>query len=150
MQPVDHNERVSELAALMEEFRLSEAKLEEEGFTIAFKRRSKPKPKLVSEEGSDQVEESFAYEPPVPAVPAAPVGTPVTSPMNGIFYGSPSPSSPVFVNEGDTVTVGQIIGLIEAMKVFNEIPCTANGVVKKILVESGQIVNPGDTLILIG
>lgn len=70
--------------------------------------------------------------------------------MTGIYYGSPSPSSPPYVKEGDNVTAGQVVGLIEAMKVFNEIHATVSGTVKKVVAESGAIVNPGDPLIYIG
>lgn len=145
---MNHKERVSEIASLMEEFRLSEARLEEDGFTIAFKRNRKTGVPVVVAEESD-IAESYEVSAP-PAVPAAPVGVPVMSPMNGIFYASPNPSSPPFVKEGDVITAGQIIGLVEAMKLFNEIPSTASGTVKKILVESGQVVNPGDPILLVG
>jgi len=70
--------------------------------------------------------------------------------MNGIYYISPSPSAPEFVKEGDTISAGQVVGLIEAMKVFNEIPATVSGTVSKILVESGQVVQPGDVLMYVG
>ena len=66
--------------------------------------------------------------------------------MTGIYYSAPSPSSPPYLQEGDTVTAGQVIGLIEAMKVFNEIPAPTSGVVVKVTVESGQLVNLGDPL----
>ena len=81
--------------------------------------------------------------------PAAPQGIPVTSPMTGIYYSAASPTSPPFVTEGQRVEAGQVIALIEAMKVFNEITATTSGVVGKIMVESGTIVSPGDPLLYI-
>lgn len=92
------------------------------------------------------------FEPTLPSAPAAPdkpPGTPVNSPMNGIYYATPSPNTPPFVREGDTVNAGQVIGLIEAMKVFNEITAPLSGTIKKILVESGQLVQPGEPLMMI-
>ncbi len=83
------------------------------------------------------------------AAPAAPAGTTVKSSMMGIFYRAPSPSSPPFVKEGETVKPGQILCMIEAMKVFNEIkaeyPCT----ILKVLLENGKPVKAGQDLILV-
>lgn len=146
-------DRISELAGLMEEYKLSEAELVSDGFRVAFKKRVKVVAKpVVSESG--EVHESADYEEsyPEPAPPAEvkPTGMPVTSPMTGIYYSAPSPGSPNFVNEGDVVTAGQPIGLIEAMKVFNEIPAPTSGTVQKLLIESGQLVNLGDVLLYIG
>ncbi|MBI3554595.1 MAG: acetyl-CoA carboxylase biotin carboxyl carrier protein [Elusimicrobia bacterium] len=80
---------------------------------------------------------------------AVPAGTTVKSSMMGIFYRAPSPSSPPFVKEGEAVKPGQILCMIEAMKVFNEIkaefPCT----VVKVLLENGKPVKAGQDLILV-
>ena len=70
--------------------------------------------------------------------------------MTGIYYAGSNPSSPPFAKEGDTVTAGQVIGLIEAMKVFNEIPSPVSGTVLEVVAQSGQLVNPGDILMYIG
>jgi acetyl-CoA carboxylase biotin carboxyl carrier protein len=70
--------------------------------------------------------------------------------MMGIFYTASGPSAPPFVKEGDTITAGQVIGLIEAMKVYSEIHASTSGVVKKLVAENGAILNPGDVILYIG
>src|SRR2546425_4824143 len=64
----------------------------------------------------------------------------VKAPLSGVFYHSPSPQAAPYVQVGSTVTAGQVIGLIEAMKLFNEIRSTAAGRVRRILAEPGQFV----------
>jgi acetyl-CoA carboxylase biotin carboxyl carrier protein len=70
----------------------------------------------------------------------------VTSPMIGTFYASPSPGEPVFVEEGDEVEVGQVIGIIEAMKIMNEITSEFEGTISRILVKNAQAVEYGQPL----
>ncbi|MDR1511808.1 MAG: hypothetical protein LBS15_03490 [Endomicrobium sp.] len=65
----------------------------------------------------------------------------IKSPIMGVFYRSPSPSSVAFVNEGDIVEIGRTICIIEAMKVMNEIKTTFKTKILKILVENGKLVN---------
>jgi acetyl-CoA carboxylase biotin carboxyl carrier protein len=71
----------------------------------------------------------------------------VTSPMIGTFYASPSPGEPSFVQEGDEVEIGQVIGIIEAMKIMNEITSEHEGVISKILVKNAQAVEYGQPLV---
>jgi acetyl-CoA carboxylase biotin carboxyl carrier protein len=71
----------------------------------------------------------------------------VRAPLTGIFYASPSPGSPAYVQVGREVAVGQIIGLIEAMKLFNEIKSDLAGRVVRIVAESGQLVKAKQPLI---
>ena len=71
----------------------------------------------------------------------------VKAPLTGIFYSASSPTSPPYVNVGQQVTVGQVIGLIEAMKLFNEIKSDQAGRVIRIVAESGKLVKAKQPLI---
>ncbi len=73
----------------------------------------------------------------------------IKSPLVGTFYRSPSPGAPPFVEEGDMVSKGQILCIIEALKVMNEIESDVDGRVAKILVENGQPVEYGQELFYI-
>jgi acetyl-CoA carboxylase biotin carboxyl carrier protein len=148
----DLKERIDQLAELMDEFKLSEAELSADGFRISFKKRAKPTLMAAAptETAEAHFQELFEEEASAPDEEAKPAGLPITSPMTGIYYSAPSPGSPPFVKEGDAVTAGQVIGLIEAMKVFNEIPAPTSGTISRIVVESGQLVNLGDPLRYVG
>lgn len=84
-----------------------------------------------------------------PEAPPAPTGHTLKSPMVGTFYRSPSPGAPSFVEVGQSVTKGQTLCIIEAMKLLNEIESDAAGTVKAILVENGQPVEYGQPLFVI-
>lgn len=84
-----------------------------------------------------------------PEAPAAPTGHTLKSPMVGTFYRCPSPGAPSFVEIGQSVTKGQTLCIIEAMKLLNEIESDAAGTVKAILVENGQPVEYGQPLFVI-
>ena len=91
---------------------------------------------------------------PAGAPAAAPAPTPtghtLKSPMVGTFYRTASPGSSSFVEIGQAVTKGQTLCIIEAMKLLNEIEADQSGVIKAILVESGQAVEYGQPLFIIG
>ena len=70
----------------------------------------------------------------------------VKSPIVGTYYESPSPGSPPFIKVGDTVTAGQVLCIIEAMKLMNEIESDAAGEIVKVLVTNGQPVEYGQPL----
>ncbi len=73
----------------------------------------------------------------------------VATPMTGVYYASPSPSSPPFVNLGEMVHVGQIVALVEAMKVFNEIQSEIAGRVVALAAKNGEVVQKGEALLKI-
>lgn len=68
------------------------------------------------------------------------------SPLTGVYYAGSSPTAAPFVNVGDTIQVGQTIALIEAMKVFSEVPSEVAGRIVAIKVQSGDVVKKGDVL----
>ncbi len=81
------------------------------------------------------------------ATASPPARPSVKAPLTGIFYGAPSPGATPYVSLGDHVSVGQIIGLIEAMKLFNEIKSDLAGRVVKICADNGQLVKAKSPLI---
>jgi acetyl-CoA carboxylase biotin carboxyl carrier protein len=86
---------------------------------------------------------------PAPAAPAAPVKElpTVNAPLTGIFYRAASPQTDAFVQVGSNVESGDVIGLIEAMKLFNEIRATVSGRVRRIFAENGQLVRAHQPLL---
>ncbi|TVQ13134.1 MAG: acetyl-CoA carboxylase biotin carboxyl carrier protein [Leptolyngbya sp. DLM2.Bin27] len=108
-------------------------------------------------------EETMAASPvptadPSPLAPAAPPATPpgkgsdllsISSPMVGTFYRSPAPEEPAFVGVGDRITSGQTVCIIEAMKLMNELEAEISGEIVEIMVENGQPVEFGQTLMLV-
>ena len=87
-----------------------------------------------------------------PAAPPAPAADPdaglhiIKSPIVGTFYGSPSPGAPPFVSPGDRVEKGQVVCIIEAMKLMNEIEADAAGEIVKCMVTNGQPIEFGQPL----
>ena len=91
---------------------------------------------------------SVAVQPAQGAVQALDIGSDkvVVSPLVGTFYSASSPEADVFVKVGDTVKKGQTLGIIEAMKLMNEIECEYDGIVEAILVENEEIIEYGQPL----
>ena len=87
---------------------------------------------------------------PAPVEAAAPEGHIVKSPMVGTFYRSSSPRAKSFVEVGQTVSAGETLCIIEAMKLLNEIEADQGGIIKAILVENGQPVEYGEPMFIIG
>lgn len=84
-----------------------------------------------------------------PAPAPAPASLSITSPMVGTFYRAPSPGAAPFIEVGDQVKKGQVIGIIEAMKLLNEVEADKDGVVKAFAAENGQPVEYGQPLVIL-
>lgn len=84
-----------------------------------------------------------------PSRVADPNFTKVLAPLTGVFYRSPSPDAAPFVEPGDRINVGDVVCVLEAMKLFNEIQSDYGGTIARILPENGELVSQGDELLWI-
>lgn len=152
-------ESVRVLAQLVAAHGLSELTIEESGVTLTVKAVvSVPVAAAPHAGAAVQAHPHLLPAAQTPAYSETPVLTPakpkssavaLESPMVGVFYLSPSPDDPPFVAVGDFVKVGQPIGLIEAMKVYSEVPSEVSGRVTEMPVESGKLVQQGQPLIFV-
>ena len=97
--------------------------------------------KEVIQNTQPEIEDTYIDEPVIEKK-----GKTITSPMVGAFYASPAPGAKPFVKVGDTVSVGQVVCIVEAMKLMNEIESEVSGRVTQICVEDGQSVEYGQVL----
>lgn len=141
--------RVKELIELMDRHQLEELEVEEEGFRVRLSKQGERireviVPAAVSG-AAPAVVAAGGGAAPAPAVTAETEGA-VTSPMVGTFYRSPNPDADSFVEIGDRVEDGQVICIIEAMKVMNEVKAERSGTVEAVLVDNGESVEFGQPL----
>jgi len=147
---IDYKELIK-LIDLMDEKNLNQFELEVEGLKIKINRtQPQPAPQKIS---TQSVLTPFPEESPPQDIPApASLETPpdslfyIRSPMVGTFYRAPNPSSPPFIEVGEPVKKNQIVSIIEAMKLMNEIESDVDGVIEEILVENGNPVEYGQKL----
>ncbi|MDR1534247.1 MAG: acetyl-CoA carboxylase biotin carboxyl carrier protein [Planctomycetota bacterium] len=143
-------EKIKILLDLMRENELAELRLEEGDFKVSLRKQGLPAVPA-------PLPLPPAPPPAIPAVPAPGLGPaddnegcePVKSPIVGTFYRGPSPDAPPFVNEGEAVKKEAVVCIIEAMKIMNEIKAGLDGRIERVLVESGEPVEYGQTLFLV-
>jgi acetyl-CoA carboxylase biotin carboxyl carrier protein len=147
-EPLNHVEMLEQLADVLVENGLHEISLEQDGVRLEL---HAPAPIAASPVGAPAGHTVAVSPPAAGAAPPAEDDSLVTvvSPMVGVFYRSPSPSDPVFVEVGDRVEVGQTVGLVEAMKVFNEIISEVEGTVVAIHAQNSDLVENGSSLMLV-
>ena len=133
----DVAELVKSLASAMRQSDISELDLEAGTLSLRLRRNA----------GASLHDLASYSEPRDPvAVAAPPDHHVIAAPMIGTFYAYPTPGAPPFVREGDDVFVGQTVGIIEAMKIMNEIAADRSGTVAAVLVSNGQPVEYGSPL----
>jgi acetyl-CoA carboxylase biotin carboxyl carrier protein len=139
-------EQLRDLAALIAEHGLTEIEVEREGTRIRVARTRAAEPSQVTG-GVEAGRLKSTHPHPEREVPSHLVT--MDAPMVGTFYRAPNPQAPPYVNEGDLVKEGQVMCIIEAMKLMNEIEAKASGRIARILVENAQPVEYGQPLFLI-
>ena len=138
---------IKEMISLMNEHNLSEIELERNGLKVRLKKQPSGKVETVAEHlPQDSV---IAKEPPSGVREKFSKTVEVKAPMVGTFYATPAPDAPPFVDVGTNIEVGQVVCIIEAMKLMNEIKSEVKGKVVDILVENGSPVEFGQTLFLV-
>ncbi|MFM2031453.1 MAG: hypothetical protein RLZZ297_218 [Chloroflexota bacterium] len=152
-------EEVRELLRLIKENDINELSIERGDARLRIKRGHAPVAPVMMHAPMQQMMPMQAQAPAAAvaitaaAAPSAsePIisGHTITSPMVGTFYASPTPKDPPFVNEGDTVKVGDRLCIVEAMKMMNEIESDVAGRIVKVLVKNGQPVEFGQPLIIV-
>ena len=139
--------KVKKLIELLEESNIDEIEIKEGEESVRISRNSAQFAAAAA--AAAAAPPAYAPPPPVAAAPApvaepapAPVaaGHVVSSPMVGTFYRSPSPTSPPFVEVGQTVKIGDVVCIVEAMKMMNQIEADKAGTIEAILVENGEPV----------
>jgi acetyl-CoA carboxylase biotin carboxyl carrier protein len=142
---------IDRLAALLDRSDLTELEVESGGTGLVLRKPSALAPVAVATASTGSAADAAPTatgEPPTAGRDPAAVAKPaIKAPLTGIFYASPAPGSAPYVTAGGEVAVGQIIGLIEAMKLFNEIKSDLAGRVVRVVPESGTLVKAKQPLI---
>ena len=156
-----NQKELKELVEFLIEKDITEFELERGDVKVRIKRGtpeaapSAPAERIIVQAPAALAAHAPAPPPAPPAPPAAEAAPPpenlhmVKSPIVGTYYESPSPGSPPFVKPGDMVETGQIICIVEAMKLMNEIEADASGEIVKMLVANGQPIEYGQELFAI-
>jgi acetyl-CoA carboxylase biotin carboxyl carrier protein len=154
--------KVKKLIELLEESNLSELEIKEgeevvrlsrfpTGGAIAPQMIASPAPMMIAPMAAPAASAAPAAAPmPTTTEPGLPAGTVVRSPMVGTFYAAASPGAEAFVKVGQQVKIGDPLGVIEAMKMFNQIEAEVAGTVLAITAENGQAVEFDEPLFVIG
>ena len=145
--------KVKKLIELLEESDINEIEIKEGEESVRISRASSVVAAApVMQAAPAPVAAPVAAPAAAPVAPAAPAidGHAVTSPMVGTFYGAPSPGAAPFVQVGQSVKEGEVICIIEAMKMMNQIEADKSGTVTAVLVEDGEAVEFDQVLVTIG
>jgi acetyl-CoA carboxylase biotin carboxyl carrier protein len=136
--------QIHDLASALRNTDVGELDLTEDGVRIYIKRQLEPT--VIAPRAPRPAVRREEFQETDPAPPPDP-GAAILAPLTGMFYTASSPSAPNFVSVGETVQAGQIVCIVEAMKVFNEIKSEISGVVTTIVAQNGQLVQKGEPLI---
>ena len=149
---------IKRLVALVEGAQISHLSIEEDGVKIEVKKESPSTAHTTVVAQPQPVVQAPSEPVALPTDTAAPEPgssdnlnglIPIKAPTVGTFYSAANPESPPFVKVGDSVSTGQTVCIVEAMKLFNEIESDISGTIEKVLVETGAPVEYGQSLFLV-
>ena len=142
---------VKELANILDQAGLVELEYETEAVAIRLSRVTSTEPVAAAPPVAAAAPVAVAVSEPVAELSANPADHPgaVKSPMVGTVYTAPEPDAPAFITEGATVTAGQTLFIVEAMKVMNPITAPKAGTVVKIFVQNAQPIEFGEALVIV-
>ncbi len=148
--PVDRQRQIQDLIDLLKRNNLTELEWECANYRVRVRNDLEVKPVAANSAETGRPAQPAAMEPAAikESMDAAGLVT-ITSPIVGTFYRSPAPDADAYIEEGDVVKKGQVLCIVEAMKLMNEIESEVDGRVVKILVESSKPVEYGQPLFLI-
>ena len=149
--------KIKKLVSLVETSDISSLSVEEDNLKVEIKRENNA---TIIQQPIQAAPSQSIQQPAIQTQNAAPSAEPseaptssdlteIKSPMVGTFYASPNPESPVFVSIGSSIQKGDVICIVEAMKLFNEIESDFSGTIEKICVENGDAVEFGQPLFLV-
>lgn len=154
--------QIQELVKLINKTNIGEITIEEEGVKITVKQKKDPVQHIIAGGQPGQMynaapQQQAPAPQPLATIPTAPPAEVVKadnyitikSPMIGTFYRQSGPGKPIFTNVGDEVSIGKVVCIIEAMKLFNEIESEVSGRIVKILVEDASPVEYDQPLFLV-
>jgi acetyl-CoA carboxylase biotin carboxyl carrier protein len=146
-------DEIRRLLGLFDRNSLSELEVEEDGVKITLRRHAPStmqEPMVAIPAGNPEFAHVVSEEVSAPEEQALPSNViEILSPMTGVFYRTPAPTEPLFIEIGDEVQVGQTVGIIEAMKVFSEVPADVAGRVVAIPAQSGELIQQGKPLVIL-
>ncbi|MCT4783683.1 MULTISPECIES: acetyl-CoA carboxylase biotin carboxyl carrier protein [Exiguobacterium] len=144
---IDH---IKELMELLDQTSIHEMELETSDFKLSLKKEAAPQVVTQAVQAAPVAPVAAPVASSEPnkevAVEAAPTYKTITSPMVGTFYSRPAPDKDAFVNVGERVETGQVVCILEAMKLFNDVEAEISGEIVEVLVADGDLVEYGQAL----
>ena len=142
-------EKVKSLYEVMQQEKVEEIRIDSSDMKLHIRRKNYSRPVQRVAQSTANAPAKQEVSSPEPQQEVVLGESTIKSPITGVFYRSPSPTSPMFVKEGDVVEVGKTLCIVEAMKVMNEIKATERAKIVKVLVENGESINSQQDLFVI-
>ena len=142
-------EKVKSLYEVMQQEKVEEIKIHSDDMKLHIRRKNYSRPVQRVAQATTNAPVRQEASSPEPQQEVVIGESTIKSPITGVFYRSPSPTSPMFVKEGDVVDSGKTLCIVEAMKVMNEIKATERAKIVKVLVENGEPINSQQDLFVI-